>query len=122
MHELSIAQSIIEGATEEASQHDGSRVMAVRLQLGKLSGVVKEALLFSYDLACEGTELEGSALEIEEIDAVIFCRKCNREQTLVSIQHFACPICSTPSSEVVRGRELLITGLELTDEYATATG
>lgn len=67
MHELSIALSIIEGAEEEAQRQGGARVCAVHLKLGPLSGVVKEALLFSYELACEGTSLEGSRLVIEEM-------------------------------------------------------
>lgn len=121
MHELSIAQSIVEGATEEAAGHPG-RVAAVRLRLGKLSGVVKEALLFSYDLVCDGTPLEGSRLDIEEIAATIFCDPCGREQTLDSIQHFVCPVCLTPARDVIRGRELLIVGLEIEDEYAAAAG
>jgi len=119
MHELSIAQSIIEGAAEEAERHSG-RVAAVRLQVGQLSGVVKEALLFSYDLVCEGTPLAGSTLEIEEMDAVVFCGKCDAERTLESIQHFRCPVCLTPTPDVIRGRELLIIGLEMKDEYETA--
>ncbi|MEO6655322.1 MAG: hydrogenase maturation nickel metallochaperone HypA [Pyrinomonadaceae bacterium] len=122
MHELSIAMSIVEGASEEAVRHPGERVEVVRLQVGKLSGVVKDALLFSYELACEGTPLMGSRLEIEEIAAAIFCRECNAEKDITSIQDFRCPVCGTASSEVVRGRELLIIGLELEHEYAAATG
>ncbi len=67
MHELSIALSIVEGAEEEAKRQGGARVCAVHLKLGPLSGVVKEALLFSYELACEGTALEGSTLVIQEM-------------------------------------------------------
>ncbi len=58
MHELSIAMSIVEMAEEEAERH-GGRVAAVHLKLGKLSGVVKEALLSSYEMACEDTPLAG---------------------------------------------------------------
>jgi len=67
VHELSIALSIVEGAEEEAKRQGGARVCAVHLKLGPLSGVVKEALLFSYELACEGTALEGSTLVIQEM-------------------------------------------------------
>ena len=68
MHELSIALSMIDMASEEAVRHGGGRVLALHLKLGHLSGVVKEALTFSYEIACQGTALEGSRLIIEETE------------------------------------------------------
>ena len=62
MHELSIALSIIEIAEEELARHGGERVRAIHVQVGPLAGVAKEALLFSFGLACEGTAAEGSRL------------------------------------------------------------
>lgn len=67
MHELSIAMSIIDGASEEAKRHPGASVKAVHLRLGRLSGVYRDALLFSYRIAAEGTPVEGSELLIEEV-------------------------------------------------------
>jgi hydrogenase nickel incorporation protein HypA/HybF len=122
MHELSIAMSIVEGASEEASRHGAASIDAVHLRLGQLSGVVKEALLFSYDLAAMGTVLEGSRLVIEEVRAAIYCDECTTERELLSIQNFLCPVCGNASSNVVRGRELTIVGLELGNEYAAAAG
>ncbi|HYC62461.1 MAG TPA: hydrogenase maturation nickel metallochaperone HypA [Thermoanaerobaculia bacterium] len=66
MHELSIALSIIDGVTDELQARGGPKLHAVHLQLGSLAGVVKEALLFAYDVACEGTLLAGSRLIIAE--------------------------------------------------------
>lgn len=68
MHELSIVLSIIEGVTYELQERGDPRLHAVHLQLGKLSGVVKEALLFAYDVACEGTLLAGSRLVIADAE------------------------------------------------------
>ncbi len=65
MHELSIAASIVEIASEEGERH-GGRVEVVHLRLGALSGVVKDALLFSWDLACGETPIEGAKLLVEE--------------------------------------------------------
>lgn len=67
MHELSIALSMIELASEEVDRRGGGRVTALHLKVGSLSGVVKEALTFSYEIACQGTPLEGSQLVIEEV-------------------------------------------------------
>ena len=58
-------------AEEEAARRGGVRVFAIHLKLGQLSGVVKDALLFSYEVACQGTTLEGSQLIIEEIPVVV---------------------------------------------------
>ena len=66
MHELSIAMSIVEMAEEEVARRRPAQVHAVHLRLGRLSGVMKEALLSSYEMACEATPLEGSQLLIEE--------------------------------------------------------
>jgi hydrogenase nickel incorporation protein HypA/HybF len=113
MHELSIAMSMIEMAAEEAKRRGGVRVHAIHLKLGDLSGVVKEALRFSYTVACEGTMLEGSQLVIEEVPIVIYCPACEAETVLASIQQFSCAICHAPTSQVVQGKELEVTALEL---------
>lgn len=113
MHELSIAMSIIEMATEEVRNQGGSQVDAVHLKLGHLSGVVADALLFSFELACEGTPLAGSRLVIEEVPVVVYCSTCQKERTLNSIQHFRCPVCNAPTPEIVRGKELEVFALEI---------
>lgn len=113
MHELSIALSIIEGATEEAEKHNGAKVEAVHLKLGALSGVVKDALLFSWEVASAGTILENSRLEIEEIPVVVFCDSCHGNKTLDVINNFVCPECSQPTPQVISGRELQVTALEI---------
>jgi hydrogenase nickel incorporation protein HypA/HybF len=118
MHELSIALSIIEGASQEAISRGGAQVHAVHLKLGPLSGVVKDALLFSYGLACEGTLLEGSQLLIEEVPVVVFCPNCQAEKALDSIQRFCCPTCGTLTPDVVSGRQLELVAIEITDRIA----
>ncbi len=113
MHELSIAMSMVEMAAEEAAGRGGVQVCAIHLRLGPLSGVVKDALLFSYDVACAGTPLEGSRLVIEDVPVVVFCTACAEERTLASVQRFFCPACGTPTSQVVSGKELEVVALEI---------
>jgi hydrogenase nickel incorporation protein HypA/HybF len=112
MHELSIAMSIVEMAEEEAQRH-GGRVAAVHLKLGMLSGVVKEALLSSYAMACEDTPLAGSRLMVEELPIIVYCAQCQTRRKLNSAQWFCCPECGTPAAEVVQGRELEVVALEI---------
>ena len=113
MHELSIAMSIVEMAQEEGEQRGGAQIAAVHLKLGALSGVVKEALLSCYEMACEDTPLSGSRLIIEEIPVVVFCPKCQAPRALSSLQLFCCAECGTPTSEIVQGREIEVTALEM---------
>jgi hydrogenase nickel incorporation protein HypA/HybF len=113
MHELSIAMSIVEIAQEEAERRGQVQVQAVHLRLGLLSGVVKEALLSSYEMACEATPLEGSQLLIEEIPVEVFCPKCDLPRPIRSIQSFCCPECGTPTPTVLCGKELEVVALEI---------
>ena len=115
MHELSIAMSIVEGASEEAVNRGAERVHAVHLKLGALSGVVKDALLFSYELACKDTPLEGSMLLIEEVPVVVYCATCDAKKTLDSIQRFCCPSCGTLTPEVVSGKQLEVVAIEISE-------
>jgi len=112
MHELSIASSIIDMAQEEAEKR-GVRVLAVHLKVGPLSGVVKEALAGSYEIAAAGTPLEGSRLVIEDVPIVVFCPSCQERRTLASMQLFQCPECKTATPEVLQGQELQVTALEV---------
>lgn len=115
MHELSIAMSIIEGVSQAAETNGAARVNSVHLKLGALSGVVKEALLFSYQLASEGTVAQHSQLIIEDVPVIVYCAKCAGEKTLESIQRFCCPTCSNLTPEIVSGRELELVAIEITD-------
>jgi hydrogenase nickel incorporation protein HypA/HybF len=112
MHELSIAMSIVEMAQEEAERR-GIQVCAIHLKLGRLSGVVKEALLSSYEMACYETPLAGTQLLIEEIPISVFCPNCKAERPLSSMQLFCCSECGTPTAEVVHGKEFEVFALEV---------
>jgi hydrogenase nickel incorporation protein HypA/HybF len=112
MHELSIAIGIVEAAGEEAKQRN-VQVSAVHLRLGALSGVVKDALLFSYEVACQNTPLEGSRLLIEEVPVAVYCPQCKAKHVLESVQLFACPQCGAPTGDVLQGKELEVFALEV---------
>lgn len=115
MHELSIAISILELAEEEADRRGGIQVQAIHLKLGALSGVDKQALLSAYQLATERTEFADCRLIVEEIPVIAYCSNCQSEQSIASIQLFECPSCGKPVSDVVRGRELQVYALELSE-------
>jgi hydrogenase nickel incorporation protein HypA/HybF len=113
MHELSIAMSIVELAEEESARRGNAHVNAVHLKLGDLSGVVGEALLASWDLACEESDLRGARLVIEKVRVVVYCPVCQAPRTIASVQWFLCPECNSAVSEVIAGRELQVCAMEI---------
>jgi hydrogenase nickel incorporation protein HypA/HybF len=85
VHELSIALSIIDLAQEQAARR-GAKGTTVHLRLGALAGVVKTALVSSYEMACEDTLLQGSQLIVEGNPVVVYCWRCQMRRPLSSIQ------------------------------------
>lgn len=112
MHELSIAQSIIDMAGEESGRRGNARVVAVHLKIGALSGVAPVALRSAFELARAETPLDRAELVIEEIPLTVFCPQCETEQK-VSFPELSCPLCGTATDQIVRGRELEVVALEI---------
>ncbi len=113
MHELSIALSILEIAEEESQRQGGARVTAIHVKLGPLSGVVKEALLSAFELACEQTPMEGCRLVLKEVPIVVYCPHCEGERSPVSVQEIRCCDCGTPTPKIVSGQELDVVAMEV---------
>lgn len=118
MHELSIAQSLIELACEAAGRDGCERVTRLFIRVGALSGVVKEALEFSFELAAEETACAGATLEMELIPITVFCSSCQERKTLSDDYLFCCPTCGLPTPEILTGRELELVSVEV-DDYAS---
>lgn len=115
MHELSIAVSLIDRACEESERRGGRRIEAVFLRLGPYSGVVEDALRFSWDLATAGSAAEGARLEIEHVPLVVHCPRCDADREPPGVHDLRCPVCGSPAGEVVSGRELELRALEIGD-------
>ena len=125
MHELSIAIAIVEQAEEVAKEHSGSRICAVHVRVGAMSGVVRDALEFAWETACEGTAVQGAELIVEDVPITMRCTQCGREQAVMSPQDLRCVGCESPAYpwELVHGQELELRAMELEeDDFATATG
>jgi len=113
VHELSIALSILELAERESERRGGAHIEAIYLRLGVLSGVVKEALVSAFQLATERGAFEACRLVIEEISISGYCANCRAEKPVHSLQCLACADCGTPVYQIVHGKELEISALEL---------
>lgn len=108
MHELAIAQGVIDQITERLP---GDRVKRVCLEIGSLSGVVADSLLFCFDLAADGTNLAGASLEIREEAARCHCRACARDFTTDGMLPL-CP-CGSADVSVLSGEDLRIISVQV---------
>ena len=112
MHELSIMQSALSLALDQARQAGASRVHTIRLRIGALSGVVPDALEFAFEALAPGTAAEGAKLAIEAVPARFWCAPCAREFQSDDLLA-ECPGCHTPSGELRAGREMELASLEI---------
>lgn len=112
MHELSIAEALIEQVEASLGCNQAAAIHSVRVAIGELSGVSPEALETAFPLAAEGTRLAGAVLVIERIQAVGSCDGCRRESSL----EFPFPVCSHCGStdmKVLRGREMDLVSVDI---------
>ena len=112
MHELGVANSILEAIRAEAQRRSGARIVKVGVRVGELSGVEPEALSFGFEALVRGGDLEPLALEIE------FCprrQRCPRCESTFAVPDYslACPECGEVRTVCVSGDELELAYLEL---------
>lgn len=112
MHEMSIASSIVDIALRTLADHEGTKVKAVQLRLGVMSGVEREALLFCFDAVTQGTPAEGAVLQIETVPVSGRCLDCD-EAFEVMQYTFRCPACESALIHQETGRELLVTSIDM---------
>ncbi len=108
MHELSIANGIVEICAERA---EGARVVRVRLEIGRLAAVLPDAVRFCFDVCARNTVVEGAALEIVETPGRALCRDCGREVPLAQLVGRCA--CGSANLRVIAGEELKIKEMEL---------
>jgi len=114
MHELGIAQSILERVQQESAQRNGARATKVGVRVGELSGVDPAALAFGFEVLVKGTPLEGLDLEIDYRKRRQRCSRCSREYESGMLFH-VCPDCGSQETTCIAGDELDIAFIELED-------
>lgn len=112
MHELSIALAIVDIASEKKESLGEGKIAAIHVKVGELSGVVPEALKSSFELARESSPVDNAELIIEVVPLAAYCPGC-QSQRRVNFPELICPQCGTPTPDIVAGRELEVTALEI---------
>ena len=118
MHEMSLAQNLLEIVRQEMHKHGVQRLLKVKLKTGRLTAVVPEVMETAFEALIRGTPLQGADLEIETVALTLACGNCGREfspegdETL--FYTFPCPVCGRDSGH------RLLSGREFSIEYIDA--
>jgi hydrogenase nickel incorporation protein HypA/HybF len=115
VHELSIAQSIIDIVHQHVPQAMLENVRIVRILVGEGSGVVADSLSFSLQAITADTLLANARMNIETIPFRISCASCS----MISDSDGGlciCPSCGSGNTTVISGTELRVKDIELVDE------
>jgi hydrogenase nickel incorporation protein HypA/HybF len=113
MHELSVALSLLDEIGSVAARERAVSITSVRLKVGRMSGIARDALLFAWDLAREDTVAAHAELHIEDIAVTVFCPRCEQERAPLEGGGLVCGVCGALAPSIVHGRELELVALEV---------
>lgn len=114
MHELAIAEQIVQVVMTHVETQAIEHVSSVHIQVGEATGVVADSLTFSFEMIASSTpELVGATLLIDSVPYRAKCRRCHQE---FHVKHFIvqCPTCETWEADVISGKEFKVLAMETT--------
>jgi hydrogenase nickel incorporation protein HypA/HybF len=111
MHELSLAESMLTIVEDNVRRGGYTRATVVRLEIGRLSCVMPEALRFCFKSVTRGSLADSAQLDIVEIDGAGRCRRCGITMAMEEPWGI-CPDCGAPL-EVIAGTEMRVKELEV---------
>jgi hydrogenase nickel incorporation protein HypA/HybF len=119
MHELTLANSLVELAACHAASHGAGRVTRINIRLGQLCGIAR-ALYFCFGPAARGTLCEGAELRIAEVPLTVQCDSCGGVKHPHTPFNLRCPDCGGPVRKVLSGREMELVSIELDNQTPAA--
>jgi hydrogenase nickel incorporation protein HypA/HybF len=118
MHELSIAENIIEIVKENLAATRSVR--SVKVRIGELANVVPDSLEFCFSAMTKGTPFESAKLEIENVGIVVHCDNCGVDSEVDALV-FQCKNCGSTDVDVISGNDLRVVEIEVDDEVKEPT-
>ena len=112
MHEIAIAQSVLEIAIREMRRHASTSIHGIKLSIGEFSGVVKEALEFAFDVIKPNTPAAGASIEIEVVPMKAECPSCGHVSCRLNDLNLFCPHCREPV-QIISGRGMKVDYVDL---------
>ncbi|MDX2413818.1 MAG: hydrogenase maturation nickel metallochaperone HypA [Bacteroidales bacterium] len=110
MHEMTIAQSIIDIVQKEASVSENAKVKELELEIGVLAGIEYEALEFALKVIAPGSIIEGAHIVIDKPGGLAVCNDCNKDFDTESPINL-CPKCGSYSCSILKGKELRVSSI-----------
>ena len=107
MHEMGLAESMLEIVESTARKAGAGRVTNVRLEIGTLSQVAPEALRFCFDVVTRGSLAEGATLDIDTVPGEAWCMPCGETVPLHQVGD-PCPHCGSFHLAVTRGEDMRV--------------
>lgn len=112
MHELSLAEALIDLVEQESRKLAGARVRTVRLEIGAVAAIEPDAMRFCFDAVARGTSAEGATLDIVTVPGRGRCLDCLREVEVYE-RPALCPGCGAARVEVTSGGGMRLKELEV---------
>ncbi len=112
MHELSITQSILSIALEQAEAVQAKKLTKINLTIGELSGIVDECVEFYFELLSKDTIAAGASLCFARPPTRVRCRNCDNVFSPDNL-NWACPNCQEQQIEIISGRECYVSSIEV---------
>jgi hydrogenase nickel incorporation protein HypA/HybF len=114
MHEMGIANSVLDAIRAEIRRFPNGHIYKVGIRIGELAGVNPDAMSFCFEALVQGTELEPLTLEIEYCPRRYRCRACQLAYAATR-EESTCPECGAAESQFLGGDELELAYLEVED-------
>lgn len=121
MHELAVAQALVEQVDAVMDQHGATLASLIRVRIGPLAGVVPDLLATAFPLAAAGSRMEHAKLEFTHAPIRVRCQTCNAE-TEAAMNRLICGACGDWHTQILSGDELLLESVELETTPALTPG
>jgi hydrogenase nickel incorporation protein HypA/HybF len=115
VHELAVAQALVEQVNAVIDQHQASGATAIRVRIGPLAGIVPELLASAFPLAAAGSRMEHAELDLIDAPIRVRCQACGAE-TDAAMNRLICAACGDWHTRIISGDELLLESVELIND------
>lgn len=114
VHEVSLANGLINELLRLARENRAKKVLSVTMKIGKMSGIVTDSLKFAFDaLKTEDALLSGTEMIIREVPVRYECRDCRATFSTENSGFPSCPGCQSFRLLLLTGEEMNIESMEM---------